>query len=394
MHTPGARRAVRRTVDVPWAAARRTAHEAVAPLPASVRGLDACAGTVLAAPLVARTPLPPYDVSAMDGYAVAGAGPWQVVGEVLAGAVWATALAPGTAVAVATGARLPQGTTAVLQVEHAQVAGGVLRGEVEAGRHVRPAGEECTAGEVLLPAGSAVTAAVLGLAAACGHDVLEVHPRPRVAGVVTGDELLRDGLPRDGRVRDALGPQLPLLVAAHGGDLVQRVHLRDDPVLLRAAVAEAQVEVVVVTGATSVGPADHVRAVLHDLGAELLVDGVACRPGHPQLLARLPDGRCVVGLPGNPLAALVAALTVLAPLLARLGGRAPASSRALLGARVRAVPTSTRLVPVRLAGLEAHPVRHTGSGMLRGAALADGLAVVPPGPDLEPGDEVEVLPLP
>jgi molybdopterin molybdotransferase len=221
-----------------------------------------------------------------------------------------------------------------------------------------------------------------------------VHPRPRVAAVVTGDELLRDGLPRDGRVRDALGPQLPLLVAAQGADLVERVHLRDDEALLRKAVEAAEADVVVVTGATSVGPADHARAVLDELGAVLLVDGVACRPGHPQLLARLPDDRFVVGLPGNPLAALVAALTVLAPLLARLGGRAPASGRGLLAERVRAVPGDTRLVPVRLDGRTAHPVRHTGSGMLRGAALADALAVVPPGPDLEPGAEVELLPLP
>ena len=377
-----------------WAQARQRAYDAAVPLPPRLRPLDDCGGTVLAAPLVARTSLPPYDVSAMDGYAVAGPAPWRLVGEVLAGVTWDVPLARGTAIGIATGARLPDGTSAVLQVEHAQVHDGLLSGEVETGRHVRRAGEECTQGELLLPAGSAVTAAVLGLAAACGHDALAVHPRPRVAAVVTGDELLRDGLPREGRVRDALGPQLPLLVAAQGADLVERVHLRDDEALLRKAVEAAEADVVVVTGATSVGPADHTRAVLEELDAVLLVDGVACRPGHPQLLARLPDDRFVVGLPGNPLAALVAALTVLGPLLARLGGRAPQSGRGLLAERVRAVPGDTRLVPVRLDGLSAHPVRHTGSGMLRGAALADALAVVPPGPDLEPGAEVELLPLP
>lgn len=377
-----------------WEQARQRAYDAAGPLPPQSRPLAACAGTVLAAPLVARSPLPPYDVSAMDGFAVAGPGPWRLLGELLAGATWDAPLAAGTAVSIATGAAVPPGCTAVLQVERAQVREGRLHGAVEPGRHVRRSGEECSAGEQLLEAGALVTAAALGLAGACGHDVLDIRPRPRVVGLVTGDELLVEGLPRDGRVRDALGPQLPLLVAAHGADLVGLVHLRDDGALLRAAVEAAEADVVLVTGATSVGPADHLRPVLDALGAQLLVDGVACRPGHPQLLARLADGRFVVGLPGNPLAALVATVTVLAPLLARLGGRALPRQRALLAEGVRAAPASTRLVPVRLERLQAHPVRHTGSGMLRGAALADALAVVPPGPDLVAGAEVEVLPLP
>lgn len=377
-----------------WAQARQRAYDAALPLPPQSRPLTACAGTVLAAPLVARAALPPYDVAAMDGFAIAGPGPWRLVGELLAGATWERRLEEGTAVGIATGAAVPTGCTAVLQLERAQVRDGRVHGEVEAGRHVRRSGEECSVGEQLMEAGSPVTAAVLGLAGACGHDVLDVRPRPRVVGVVTGDELLLDGLPRDGRVRDALGPQLPLLVSAHGADLVDLVHLRDDGTLLCAAVEAAAAEVVLVTGATSVGPADHLRPVLDALGAALLVDGVACRPGHPQLLARLPDGRFVVGLPGNPLAALVATVTVLAPLLARLGGRALPQQQALLAEGLRAAPASTRLVPVRLERLHAHPVRHTGSGMLRGAALADALAVVPPGPDLVAGAEVEVLPLP
>lgn len=376
-----------------WSQARQRAYDDAVPLPPQSRPLSACAGTVLAAPLVAQAPLPPYDVSAMDGFAVAGPGPWRLLGEVLAGATWDGPLVPGAAVGIATGAAVPPGCTAVLQVEGAQVRDGLLHGEVEPDRHVRRSGEECAAGELLLESGTLVTAAVLGLAGACGHDALDVRPRPRVAGLVTGDELLVDGLPRDGRVRDALGPQLPLLVAAHGGDLVGLEHLRDDGPQLRAAVEAADAEVVLVTGATSVGPADHLRPVLAGLGAELLVDGVACRPGHPQLLARLPDGQFVVGLPGNPLAALVATVTLLGPLLAGLGGRVLPDQRALLADGVRAAPDSTRLVPVRLDRRHAHPVRHTGPGMLWGAALADAFAVVPPGPDRPAGAEVEVLPL-
>lgn len=377
-----------------WAKARQLARAAAAPLAAQRRPLERCAGTTLAVPLVARTALPSFDTAAMDGFAVAGSGPWRLVGELLAGALWTEPLAAGTAIRIGTGAPLPAGAAGVLQVEHAEVAEGTVRGPARPGQHVRRTGEECALGDQLLPAGSAVTAAVLGLAAATGHDVLDVHPRPRVAALVTGDELLPAGLPRDGRVRDALGPQLPLLVSAHGGDLVARRPLPDDPRQLRAAVEAADAEVVVITGASSVGAADHLRPVLADLGGQLLVDGVACRPGHPQLLARLPDGRFVVGLPGNPLAAVVATTTVLAPLLAGLGGRRLRRTAALLAEPLPSWAAGTRLVPVRLEGLRAHAVQHTGAGMLRGAALADALAVVPPGPDLAAGAEVEVLPLP
>lgn len=379
---------------LPWDRARARSYGAAAPLPGRSLALERCAGATLAAPLLARTDLPPADTSAMDGYAVAGAGPWALVGEVLAGSAWPGRLEPGCAVGIGTGAPTPAGTSAVLQVEHAEVRDGAVHGEVEPGRHVRRAGEECRTGDVLLPAGTAVTAAVLGLAAATGHDALEVVPRPRVVALVTGDELLSQGLPRDGRVRDALGPSLPLLVGAHGGDLRARTHLPDDAALLRSAIETAEADVVLTTGASSVGPADHLRAVVADLGGTLVVDGVACRPGHPQLLAQLPDGRLVVGLPGNPLAALVAALTVLAPVLAALSGRALRTAAAVLAEPVPAWPGGTRLVPVALEGLRARPVPHTGAGMLRGAALADALAVVRPGPDLPAGAEVEVLPLP
>ena len=378
-----------------WPDARRAAHAAAPALAPVVVPLDACAGLVLAAPLVARAALPPFDTAAMDGFAVAGSGPWRLVGEVLAGATWTRPLSAGTAVGIATGAPVPSGTTAVLPVEVATVAGGLVDGPVEAGRHVRRAGEECAVGEVLLPAGTPAGAAVLGLAAACGHDALTVHPRPRVTALVTGDELLVTGLPRAGLVRDALGPQLPLVVSSLGGELVARRHLTDDREALRAALEDDGADVVVTTGASSAGPADHLRPVLAEVGARVLVDGVACRPGHPQLLACLPGGRLVVGLPGNPLAALVAAVTVLGPALAGLGGRPPPPRRtARLREPVRASADDTRLVPVRLEGLEAERVGHAGAGMLRGAAAADALAVVPPGADLDAGTEAEVLALP
>ena len=381
--------------ELSWLEARTTAGKAVTALAPLLLPLADCAGLALAQPLTALGDLPAFDTSAMDGYAVAGAGPWRVVGEVLAGAKWPHPLAEGTAVGIATGAPVPDGAGAVLPVEAAQRNGDRVDGPVTRGRHVRRRGEECRSGELLVPAGTPVGAAVLGLSAAAGHDALLVHPLPRVVALVTGDELLDRGLPGGARVRDALGPQLGRLVAGCGGALAGRSHLPDDAALLLRAVAQADAEVVLTTGASSVGPADHLRPVLADLGAEVLVDGVACRPGHPQLLARLPDGRTVVGLPGNPLAAVVAAVTVLAPLLAAAGGRLPVPARTgLLATAVRSAPDATRLLPVRLAGLHAEPVRHTGSGMLRGAAMADALAVVLPGAAGAAGDEVELLPLP
>jgi len=378
-----------------WSEARTTAAAAGAPLAPELRPLAGCAGLALADPLHALSALPAFDATAMDGYAVAGAGPWTVIGQVLAGSAWPDRLADGCAVGIATGAPVPAGAIAVLPVERAVRSGSSVDGPVELGRHVRRRGEECGIGELLVPLGTPVSAAVLGLAAAAGHDALRVHPLPRVMALVTGDELLDRGLPGGGRVRDALGPQLGRLVAGYGGSLVGQSHVPDRSELLLRGLSEADADVLVTTGASSVGPADHLRRVLRELGATVLVDGVACRPGHPQLLARLPDGRTVVGLPGNPLAALVAAATVLAPLLAAAAGRASGPPRtALLSTAVRSAADATRLLPVRLTGLHAEPVRHTGSGMLRGAAVADALAVVLPGSSGVRGSEVEVLTLP
>lgn len=214
-----------------------------------------------------------------------------------------------------------------------------------------------------------------------------VHRRPRVAVIVTGDELLQSGPPRPGRVRDAIGPMLPGLLV--GADLVGTTLVRDDPsVLADALTCATQADVLVTCGATSVGPADHLRRVLHDLGADILVSGVACRPGHPMLLAVLPDGRCVVGLPGNPFAALAAVLTLLQPLLSILGGHSPRPPITARLADVEAHPRDTRLVPVTRVGGTAIPVGHDRPGSLWGAALADALAVVPPG---HQGGEVELI---
>ena len=375
-----------------WHEARRIACSAGVSPAAEEVGLDAALGRVLASALTAQVALPPFDTAAMDGWAVRGAGPWRVVSQVLAGHPVELQLTAGEAVEIATGALVPAGTDSVLPVEQGSCVDGVVTGSAEAGRHVRRAGEECAAGTVLLPAGCPLTPAGLGLAAAVGHDTVAVQVRPRIACLVTGDELLRSGLPGAGRVRDAVGPLLPGAVAAAGGELVSLDHLGDDPVRLQRALAAADADVVVTSGASSVGRADFLPQALHALGAELLVDGVAVRPGHPQVLARLADGRLVVGLPGNPLAALSGIVTLLVPLLS--GRSLPALGQARLTQSAPALASDVRLLPVVVEAGLARQTGHGGSAMLRGAALADGFAVVPPGADLSAGDPVEVVPLP
>jgi molybdopterin molybdotransferase len=370
------------------------AYVAPDPLPPVDRPVPAAIGHVLAAPIVARSPLPPFDAAAMDGYAVAGAGPWRLAARALAGSGEPAPLDPGCACEIATGAMVPAGAIAVLPYEDAARSGEVVDGTVTPGRHVRRAGEECAAGELLVGAGAVATAPTVGLAAAVGYDVLRVHPRPRVALLVIGDELLTGGLPRAGRIRDALGPQLPALVGGCGGVPGHVRHVADRVDALASAVASAGADVVVTTGGSSVGPADHLPRVLAGVSAEFVVRGVACRPGHPQLLARLPDGRWLVGLPGNPLAALCGVVTLLAPLLARLAGKGmPRTGTATVGGLPPATATVTRLVPVLFGqtggGMALH---YGGSAMLRGVARADGFAVIEPGTDLPA--VVEVVPLP
>ncbi|WP_420000155.1 molybdopterin molybdotransferase MoeA [Streptomyces boninensis] len=383
----------------PWPQARRIAAEAAQPLPARDAPLRRCRGRALAEPLVAGLPLPAFDTAAMDGYAVAGPAPWRVVGRVLAGReAVIDRIAPGEAVEIATGALVPAGASAVLPYEHAAHGTETITGEVKHGRHIRRRGEECAQGREVLPAGTVVSPAALGLAASLGCDRLAVHRRPQVAVLVTGDEVVRRGTPPPGRVRDAIGPLLPGLVEWAGGEPLPTTYVPDGRTPLAEGLVRAAraTDVIAACGASSRGPADHLRGTLRELGAEFLVDGVACRPGHPQLLARLPCGTLVAGLPGNPYAAYAAGLTLLAPLLGRLAGRAPSGPRyaALTAPPAHVVPHArdTRLVPVTVDTAGATPVGHDRPGLLWGAASADALAVLPPGTELPA--RVELLEMP
>ncbi|MET9763479.1 molybdopterin molybdotransferase MoeA [Streptomyces sp. NPDC006372] len=388
----------------PWPEARavaeragRNAARAARRAPVSVP-LEAALGLTLATPLDALTDLPSFDTSAMDGWAVAGPAPWDVRDDgVLAGHASPTPLSDGEAVQIATGARIPPDTTAVLRSEHGRTDDkGRLYAtrEVAPGQDIRPRGQECRSGDQLLPVGTLVTPAVLGLAAAAGYDAVDAVPRPRAEVLVLGDELLTEGLPHDGLIRDALGPMLAPWLRALGAEVVAVRRVRDDADVLHRAITTSDADVLVTTGGTAAGPVDHVHPTLRRIGAELLVDGVKVRPGHPMLLARIKETQHLVGLPGNPLAAVSGLLTLAEPLLRTLAARqAPESYTLPLRDAVQGHPHDTRLVPVVLRGDHAVPLHYNGPAMLRGIAAADALAVVPPG-GARAGQEEELLDLP
>ena len=364
---------------LPWAEARVRASSAPRLLGTENVALEQGLGRVLRAPVAAAIDIPHYASAAMDGWAVAGSGPWMLRAP--------GSLSPGDALPIVTGGLLPEGADAVVRSENAHVDGSQLVLDVPDRRdHIRPPGEEARAGELLVEAGIRLSPAHLALAAAATLDRLEVAVRPRVATVFTGDEVVLDGIPAPGRVRDSFGSTIPAILEMLGAVPDPRTRIGDDRTATIAAVDGADADLVVTTGGTGGSQADHVRRALDELGAEYLVPGLDARPGGPTLLARLPDGRLVLGLPGNPLAAMLGLLSLGDVLFAGFTGRvlSPLVTVAVPQS-VRRHPEATRLVPVR-AGLDE--VEWTGAAMMRGLAAATGILVVPPRGD------AQVLPLP
>lgn len=412
-----------------WSAARDTALAAGLAHRAAERDtvvLGEALGRVLAADLVASTPIPHYASSAMDGWAVAGPGPWSLLVEDAAERAGIDGLLDGEAVEVLTGGLIPPGTFAVLQSEHGMVEHGSVEhgtgrlrtspdapeGEPRPRRHVREPGQEAEAGTVLVAAGTRLGPVHLAVAAGGGFDVVEVRPRPRVGLVLTGDEVVTAGAPGPGRVRDSFGPSLPGVIASLGGIVTSSVRVGDSAAATAHAFGRSSrdagelpessepADLLVTTGGTGSSRADHVRALLQAIGAEFLVDGVDVRPGGPALLARLPDGRLVACLPGNPLAALLSVLTLVHPVLAGMLGQPLPPLRPLaLASAVDAVRSGTVLRPYRVtrapgsAVVAAEPTPWHGAAMLRGLADADGVLVCP-GIGAAVGDAVPGLDLP
>lgn len=377
-----------------WAEARQAAFDAAEPIPSGPVALQLALGRRLDRDIVALQDMPHYASSAMDGWVVNGTGPWITTEP-------GTRLAPHQASPIATGGLIPPGGKAVLRTESAVLdkdedglpilnTGGSARpGEPRTGQHVRKAGEEALEGDVLVKAGVVLNPAHLAVAALAGYDELQVQGKPLVRLILTGSEVMERGMPEPGKVRDTFGPQLPAVVEMLGGVPGGQQRIGDSYeewlAALEDVVPEAPgapglpADVVITTGGTGRSGTDHLRRAVAELGGRLVIDGVAMRPGHPAVLAELQDGRFVIGLPGNPLAAMMALSTVGAPLLAALGhGTLPEVQEVPCGTVIEPEPARTRLMPFRLLYGMASPAQHTGPGMMRGLAAADGVMVVPP----------------
>jgi molybdopterin molybdotransferase len=371
-----------------WHEARGIAATAGTALAPESVPLHAAIGRRLATDLVTPIDLPHFASAAMDGWLVDGDGPWRLVEGFPR---------RGEASPVVTGALVPADAFAVLRSESGEVAGGVLRstvaGEPRPGHHIRQPGTEALRGERLIAAGALLNPAHVALAAATGADELLVAAVPSVALVLTGDEVVTSGVPAPGRVRDSFAVQLPALIGMLGGRVTGTARVPDRLEDTVAALRDADASLIVTTGGTGTSSADHLRDALRALGARLLVDGVAMRPGGPTRIAELPDGRLVAALPGNPLAAMVSAITLVEPLLAGLAGRPPEPVRRVRGAAADGRAGSTVLVPYAEVDGRAVVAAWRGAAMLRGLAGASGILVVPP-EGVRDGEDAESVPVP
>lgn len=379
----------------------------LAPLPAERVTLGGALGRVLAEDVVARRALPPEANSAMDGYAVRAADTvkapvvLKVVGVVPAGGHGTRPLGEGEAYRIFTGAPIPPGADAVVMQEATKAGEGAVEvlEAVEAGHHVRAAGDDVAEGTALLAAGASLGPAELGVLAAQGRTLLRVHRRPVVAILGSGDELVEpDGEVTGGRIVSSNTDALAAACVEAGAIPRLLGNAADTEAAIGALVdAAAGADVVVTIGGVSVGDRDLVRPVLEAKGMEQVFWKVAVKPGKPLLHGRL-DGRPVFGLPGNPVSALTAFLVFVRPALRALAGHRAVHLPRLPATLAEGAPAAhgrTNLVYVRLTrgdgGLLATPIPRQASHRMTGTLGANGLLAVPPDAPIPAGARVEVL---
>lgn len=373
------------------AEARRRVLAEARPLAASDVAVADALGRVLAEDVTAAHDVPPFDSSAMDGYAVV-AGPeaeLPVVDESRAGHPAARTLEPGQAILISTGAMIPTGADSVVPVERTEERDRAVSVPAwEPGRNVRRAGEDMRAGETVIATGTAVGPAELAVVVAAGRERVRCGARPRVAVLATGDELVEPGAPlAPGQIRNSNAYALAAMAERAGAEVVERRSVADDPEPTRNALgaALAASDVVCVSGGVSVGVHDHVRPALAALGVEERFWGVRLKPGKPTWFGAAPDGTLVFGLPGNPVSAMVTFHLFARPALRRLAGAEPDDlrTRALLDEPVACSPRREQAIRCRLAagddGWHVRPTKEQGSHILTSMLGAGALALVPAG---------------
>ncbi len=392
--------------------ARELVLQAVQPLETEPVEIVSALGRVLAADVRASDDVPPFACSAMDGYAVlAGAAGRRlaVIGESRAGVPSPAdrPLGSSEAIRISTGAAVPAGATAVIPQENVtrdQADQIETEADTAPGQNIRGAGEDMRAQTVVLRAGTRLDAVELGAAVAAGAGSVTVARRPRVSVLCTGDELRAPGAALGpGEIHNSNAPMLTGLAANAGAQTSPAERLPDDHAATRDGISTAleTSDVLIISGGVSVGPHDHVKPVLAELGVTEVFWSVALQPGKPTWFGTLDDGRLVFGLPGNPVSVVVTFSLFVAPALALLQGRTTRRTlapQAVLGAEVRRNPRREQAVRVRLERGDGPPVATPngaqGSHILTSLIGADALAMIPAGEGtLAAGTAVTLEPL-
>lgn len=374
-------------------------------------------GRTLASDIQAPIDLPPFDNSAVDGYAVRHADlsaqsdtAFTVADRIAAGRAAAHPIAPGTAIRIFTGAPMPDGADTVFMQEDVRTEGGrvIVPPGLKPGSNRRLAGEDIRAGSVALPAGRVLSIADVALAAALGLTTLPVRRRIRVALFSTGDELIEPGQPlARAALYDANRTLLGGMIAALGAIVTDLGILPDDPAILAPALRDAAGghDLVLTSGGVSTGEADHVRDAVEAVG-KLVFWRVAIKPGRPVAMGVIPgasaeSSAAFVGLPGNPVAAFVTFVRVVRPLIMRLAGadapalvplpvRAGFAYRKKLGRREYVRVTLTRDADGAIVAVKH---KQEGAGVLTSLTETDGLVELPENATtVEPGSTVGFLP--
>jgi molybdenum cofactor synthesis domain-containing protein len=397
-------------VVTPLEDAQALVLESCPPLVAVEVDRVAALGLVLAGAVVASEVVPPFDNTAVDGYAVRSEDvvnvpvELRVVDELAAGVAPSRAVGPGEAIRIMTGAPMPPGADAVVMVEDSERVGdhGVrLKRSVPPGTAVRRAGDDVRAGDELFAAGTTITPAVAAVLASVNASAVDVHRRARVAVLSTGDELVDDGSPLQiGQIRESNKTMLAALLAEVGCEVVDLGVVRDDEVelerVLRSAASDC--DAIVSSGGVSMGDYDVVKAVLGRI-ADMSWMQIAIKPAKPFAFGRL-DGTPIFGLPGNPVSSLVSFELLARPALRRMMGHRRLTRTSVVA--VTDVPldrqSDGKVHFVRVRGefgddgrYHVRPLDAQGSHQLAATALADALAVLPEGPGLPAGADVAVL---